>query len=172
MGRLINKVSNANVYINGNNLLGTVKEITLPEGAAKMVEHSVLGMQGTIELPSGFEKLEAKIMWGAFYEDVLKLTGDIHQFLKMQIRSNLQQFGATGLQAEKALVITLIGSSKNLPLGNFKQNENSELETNFNVTYFKLAIGGKDVYEIDPVNNIYKVDGVDKLATYRANIGQ
>lgn len=168
----INKVSNGNVYIDGNNLIGTVKEMQLPEGAAKMVEHSVLGMQGVIDLPSGFEKMEAKITWGSFYADALAFTGDIYKFLNIQVRANLQQFDAKGLSTEKALVISMIGSSKNLPLGNFKANENSELETNFNVSYFKLTIGGVDVFEVDLVNNIYKVKGVDKLANYRANIGQ
>lgn len=168
----INSITNANLYIGANSFLGKVKELTLPEGAAKMVEHSALGQIGMIDLPAGFEKFEAKITWNSFYADALVQTGSIFDFLTMQARSSVKVYGANGLQQEVPLVVTMRGSSKNLPAGSFKQNENVEAETNLNVTYFKLSIDGKDVYEVDPVNNIYKVNGVDKLATYRANIGQ
>lgn len=167
----IHRVTNANVYVGGNNFLGRVKEIDLPEGTAQMLEHTALGLQGKVEFPSGFEKFEAKAVFTSFYPDVIKKMGDITEFLQIQVRSNLQQFGATGLLAQKAIVITMTASPKNLPLGSFKQNENVELEMNLNVTYVKLQIGGEDILEIGLLDNIYKVGGVDKLTAHRANLG-
>ncbi|MCH6016143.1 phage major tail tube protein, partial [Salmonella enterica] len=38
-------------------------------------------------------------------------------------------------------------------------------------TYFKLSIDGKELIEIDTVNMIEKVDGVDLLAAHRRAIG-
>lgn len=171
-GLPIVKISNANVYIDGGNFFGAAKEVTLPEGAAKMVEHVALGMQGAIDLPVGFEKMTAKIAWTSFVKEAIIATADIYKGLKMQIRANLEEWSSSGLVSEKAFVISLVATSTNIPAGSFKAQENMEVETNFNVMYIKCTIGGKDVYEMDPVGNIYKVNGVDRLANYRANIGQ
>jgi len=34
-----------------------------------------------------------------------------------------------------------------------------------------MEIDGVEVFEVDVMNNIYKVDGVDIMQQYRANIG-
>ena len=60
---------------------------------------------------------------------------------------------------------------KDFPMGNFKQHDNVEAESNLSVTYCKLVINGVEISEIDVLANIYKVNGVDMLANYRANLG-
>jgi P2 family phage contractile tail tube protein len=45
----IKKICNANVYVDGNSLLGKVDECKLPEVKVTMTEHKVLGMQGKLE---------------------------------------------------------------------------------------------------------------------------
>ena len=44
---------------------------------------------------------------------------------------------------------------------------------NFKVplTYYKIIVDGKELVEIDALNTIFIVDGVDKLAEHRAAIG-
>jgi hypothetical protein len=39
----VNKLTNANIYIDGNSLLGKASEIDLPKITAKMAEHKALG---------------------------------------------------------------------------------------------------------------------------------
>jgi len=39
------------------------------------------------------------------------------------------------------------------------------------VNYAKLIVDGEEIFEIDVLENIYKVEGVDILETYRNNIG-
>ncbi|WP_027809960.1 phage major tail tube protein, partial [Burkholderia cenocepacia] len=56
----INRITNANIYVNGNSLLGRAEEIKLPDISAIMQEHKALGMVGKIELPAGFDKLEGE----------------------------------------------------------------------------------------------------------------
>ena len=56
----INKLINANVYMNGSNLLGRAEEVQLPQIKHKMAEHKALGMVGSAEFFSGIEKLECK----------------------------------------------------------------------------------------------------------------
>ena len=76
-----------------------------------------------------------------------------------------------GKIAEVPAVAYLSGTFKEFPLGNFKPQDNAEYETTMSVNYAKLVINGEEIFEIDVLANIYKVDGVDILAVYRANIG-
>lgn len=56
-------------------------------------------------------------------------------------------------------------------MGNYKQHDNVEAETSMSVTYIRVQVDGTDVVEVDVLANIYKVDGVDLLGAYKANIG-
>lgn len=66
----INAIFNANIYVNGNSLLGQASEIKLPEVEISQEEYKGLGLVGTIKLPSGVEALEGEITWNSFYENV------------------------------------------------------------------------------------------------------
>ena len=57
----INRLTNANIYMDGNNLLGRAEEIQLPQIKHKMAEHKALGMVGSAEFFAGIDKLECKI---------------------------------------------------------------------------------------------------------------
>lgn len=167
----INRLTNANIYVNGNNLLGRAEEINLPALKSKMSEHKALGLQFGMELPSGFEKMEGKIKWNAFYEDVFDKFANPYQGLQLQVRSSLEVWEGGALTAQKACVVYMTVQPKGFPLGNFKQNDNVELESEIAITYIKLEIDGVEKLEADAMANIFKVNGVDQFAAYRNNIG-
>ena len=56
-------------------------------------------------------------------------------------------------------------------MGNFKQHENVEMESEFSALSMKIEVDGTEILEFDPTANIYRVNGEDKLSTYRQNIG-
>lgn len=166
-----NKITNANIYLDGNSLLGKAEEIDTPDIKHKMDEYKALGMIGTTEFFSGIEKMEMRIKWNSFYKDVLSKAGNPTQPFEMQVRGSLETHESQGKTAEESLVYFITGTFKNVPGGNFKQHENVPLESMLTVTAVKLEINGVPQYEIDVLANIYKVDGVDILANYRANLG-
>lgn len=57
----INAIYNANVYIDGNSLLGNASEFKLPEFEFGQDEYTGLGLVGTIKLPNGVEALEGEV---------------------------------------------------------------------------------------------------------------
>jgi P2 family phage contractile tail tube protein len=59
----VNRITNANVYLDGIGLLGRAEEIEVAKPKHKMVDHKGLGMAGTAEFWAGVDKLEAKIKW-------------------------------------------------------------------------------------------------------------
>lgn len=167
----VNRVTNANVYINGNSLLGKAEEIDLPKIVSKMAEHKALGMAGSIELPAGFEKMEGRIKWNSYYKDVMAKMANPYEYHSIQCRSSVESYTAAGRTGEVPMVVFMNAQFKSIPLGNFKQHDNVEMESNIAVTYVKVEIDGESVVEFDAIANIYKVNGVDILANYRSNIG-
>lgn len=170
-GISVNRLTNANVYVDGNNLLGRVQEIELPVVKQKMSEHKALGMIGTVEFFSGLEKLESKLTWNSFYADAMVKAADPSKTVQMQVRSSLETYDSTGRIAQAPVVVFMTAQHKDFPLGSFKQHDNVELVSMLSVTAFRLEINGESILEIDVLSNIYKVNGVDILANYRSNIG-
>lgn len=167
----VNRLTNANVYINGNNLLGRVEEIKLPDITAIMAEHKALGMVGKMELPSGFDKLEGSIKWNSFYADVFAQCANPFTSVELQCRGNVETYTSQGRTDQQSAVTYITCTFKKFPAGSFKQHDNAEFEMAFAATAIKITSGGRDLLELDVLANIYAVDGVDQLSAYRANIG-
>ena len=130
----INRVTNANIYIDGNNLLGRAEEVKLPDVSAMLAEHKALGMVGKIELPSGFDKLEGEIKWNSFYKEVARVMANPFKAVQLQCRSSIETYGSQGRTDEVAMVTYLTVMFKKNPLGTFKQHDPAEFTTSFSAT--------------------------------------
>lgn len=171
MAIAVNRLTNANVYLNGNNMAGKASEIDLPVVAQRMAEHNALGMSALMELPAGFDKMEARIKWNSFYPDAFGEMADPFKVHAIQCRSSLENYTSAGRTAETPYVVFMRGTFKSVPPGQFKQHENVEMESTVNVLYIRVEANGQTIMELDALANIYKVNGVDLLSTYRANLG-
>ncbi|MCK9514093.1 MAG: phage major tail tube protein [Pigmentiphaga sp.] len=167
----INRVTNANVYMNGNSLLGRAEEVELPQVKHKMAEHKALGMVGTAEFFAGVDKMEAKIKWTSFYIEVLRSAVHPFKTVQLQTRSSLETYTGQGRTTEVPVMVMMTAAFKEFPLGSFKQHEPVVVDTALSVYYAAMEIDKQQIFEIDVLNNIYKVAGDDVLATYRLNIG-
>lgn len=167
----INKMTGANVYVGGNSLLGKTSEITLPEITSKVIEHASTGMLGTAELFAGVEAMEMTIKWSSFYSDTFREVADPTKAVTMQIRGNLETFEGGGKSTEVAYVVNVVGTPKKFPTGSFTQHENAEFESSFSINSIKIESGGTAIMEFDVFANIYKVNGIDIMQTYRNNLG-
>lgn len=172
MGKIyVSKLTNCNIYVDGGQTLGMAEEISLPEIKFKMAEHKALGMFGSTEFISGIDKMEAKIKWNSFNYDIFVKFANPFTNIKLMIRANHQLFESEGLVDEVPFVTYLSVASKGFPLGNYKQHDNVEFESNLTVYKAKQEFDGQKVMEYDVLSNIYTVNGEDVLAQYRANIG-
>lgn len=167
----LNRITNANIYIDGNCLLGRAEEIKLPDITAMLTDHKALGMVGKIELPSGFDKMEGEIKWNSFYSDVMLKAANPFTMVQLQCRSSVDTYGPMGRTVQQSLVTFLSVMFKKVPLGNFKQNDNAEFPSQFACYYVKQQLNGLDMVELDVLANIFKVGGDDQLADYRNIIG-
>ncbi len=171
MALTIKKLTNANVYFDGNSLLGVVEEVSLPTIAVKQIEHKAIGMFGTIEVPTGLDKMELKMKFSSISESMLEKVADTHEAWSFQVRSSLEEYEGGSRSSESSFIAYFTGRGKEIPGLAFKQHENVDMEITFAIDYYKMEIGGASIIEVDAKTNIYKVGGEDKLATYRANLG-
>src|SRR5262252_1202568 len=96
----VNRVVNANIYLDGVSLLGRAEEVELAFPKAKMADHKGLGMFGTAEFPAGIDKLEAKVKWASIYSEVLQ-TMSIFASHQFQVRASIEQYTSAGRTAEQ-----------------------------------------------------------------------
>lgn len=171
MAIAINKLTNANIYINNVDLIGRAEEVTLPDVTYKMVEHNGLGMLGAVEFFSGIEKMEASIKWGAIYQEVAELA-DPFKVHKFDLCGNLQSWDSSGLIQETKYKVHMEAAFKNFPTGMFKARENVDMSTKMNVFSIKVEIGAVSVFEFNATTNKLTVNGKDLTAKYNANLGK
>lgn len=96
----IQKINNANIYLDGESFMGRAEEVTLPKVVTKFVEHQGLGMHGTLELPVGLDKMEAKVKWGNVYTEVLRKAANPYESRTIMVRSSAEIYTNQGRIAE------------------------------------------------------------------------
>ncbi|PLV26388.1 phage major tail tube protein, partial [Pseudomonas guariconensis] len=69
------------------------------------------------------------------------------------------------------VVVTLRGSLKEVDMGDWKSGDKAEFKHSVAVTYYKLEVEGRVIYEIDPLGMKRVIDGVDQLAAQRQALG-
>jgi len=165
------KIRDANVYVGANSTHGYASEITLPDVSATKTDYKALGMVGTLELFSGFDKMEATIKWNAPSIEILTQCSNPKKSIDLMVRTSREVYENGIIAREEPLIYYLKGTSKNFNGGSFKAKDDTETETKFSISYFKMTQNGIEIFELDVNNNIFKIAGVDLLANYRSNLG-
>lgn len=166
----VSRVTNANIYVDGNSLLGRADEVELAFPKAKMADHKGLGMFGTAEFPVGIDKLEAKVKWASIFPEVLSTLSIFasHQF---QVRASIEQYTSQGRIAETPFIGLMTGQFKDGGPLNFKQHEQVDFPTTLVVYHCEYYILGIQYILYDVMANIYVINGIDQLIGFRANLG-
>lgn len=63
------------------------------------------------------------------------------------------------------------GMPKGGALGNAQPSSTTGSSNEFEITYIKVLVDGREILELDKYNFIYRVDGVDALAQMRQQLG-
>jgi len=166
----VDRITNANIYMDGTSLLGRAEEVELAFPKAKMVDHKGLGMFGTAEFPAGIDKLEAKVKWISVYEQVM-LGISIFQSPQFQVRASKEKYTSQGRTSEIPFIGLMTAQFKDGGPLNFKQHEQVDFPTTLVVYHCEYYVAGVQYLLYDVMSNLYIVNGVDQLAQFRANIG-
>lgn len=162
-------LKNFNAYVDGRGYAGRIDEITLPKLTIKTEEYQGAGMSAPVEIDLGMEKLEMELTFSEYDKELFKLFGLTNgSEFALTIRGALQ---GTGILAQNggtsSLVINVRGYFKDMDFDSWKPAEKATLKVSVACNYYKLTMDGVELIEIDPVNMIRNVNGVDQLTEIR-----
>jgi P2 family phage contractile tail tube protein len=159
---------NMTLFVDGTNFAGDVLSVTLPKLKVKTEEHRAGGMDAPIDMDMGLEKLEAGFSCSGARREVLG---------KFGLADQTAFFGTfrgafKGQKGEvKKVVATYRGQLIEADPGDWKPGDKAEFKYGLSLSYYKLEINDTLVHEIDPVNSVRVIDGVDQLAAVRTALG-
>ncbi|HFF1652816.1 TPA: phage major tail tube protein [Providencia rettgeri] len=165
------KLKNMNLFNDGQSYLGRVEEMTLPKITRKFEEYRGGGMNGAVKVDMGLEAdaLSSEITFGGLEAQLYKQWG-VTQIDGVMLRFN-GAYQREDTAEVTAVEVVLRGRFSEIDSGNGKAGENTQVKAPFNATYYKLIWDGETLIEIDLLNMIENVDGVDRLAEQRAALG-
>ena len=161
-------LKNMNLFVDGRGYAGRIDEIQLPKLTLKTEEHRAGGMDVPVEIDLGMDKLEAELTISDYDPEVYKLFGLLDlKPVQITIRGAIQAQG----EEAKPVVINLRGGWREIDAGTWKPGDKSTLKVSVAASYYKLTIDGQEVVEVDAINLVRKVGGVDQMNAIRAAIG-
>lgn len=161
-------LKNMNLFVDGVSFSGDVPTLTLPKLTLKTEDYQGGGMFAPIEFAVGMEKIESAFTTNGVRRESLKFFG-----LADQTATSLTFRGAfADLKGRiTPVIVTMRGGVKEVDMGDWKPATVGEIKHAVKLTYYKLEIDGRLMYEIDPIASIMVVDGVDQLADERSALG-
>ena len=158
-----------NLFQNGENFVGLVDEVQLPKLSRKMEEYRGAGMRGPIELDQGQEKIGLEWTCAGLMKSVLQQYG-ITKHDGVQLRFAAAYQAEDGSKPD-AVEVVVRGRHKEIDMGTGKAGEKAAFKVSTTCSYYKLSINGETIIEIDFINMVENVNGVDLLADIRNAIG-
>ncbi|PYY88560.1 phage major tail tube protein [Pseudomonas sp. TKO26] len=168
MAMIPETLANMNLFADGISFQGDVPSLTLPKLTLKTEEHRAGGMDVPVELDMGMEKQEAGFTTTSVRRESLKFFG-----LADGTAFNGVFRGAfKGLKGKVTpVIVTLRGMLKEVDMGDWKSGDKAEIKYNVALTYYKLEVDGRLIYEIDALGMKRVINGVDQLAAQRSALG-
>lgn len=165
MKNIPTKINKYNVYNEGNRLLGMGDEMSLPDFEASSETITGAGILGEIDDPTVgyFGNQEIEIPFRLLDKEAMSMmymTKAIH----LTIRGACQSTDSEGNIAFKPIRCVVRGRSKKLAAGKFKNGNPMDTSVSLTVLYILIEVDGETVIELDKLNEVFKVNGIDMLA--------
>ena len=153
-----------NLYRGTDNKMVGIANITLPEVAMMTITTSGAGIAGEIDTPilGNFGSMQTEIATQVLYDSnfsLMDLKGEL-----LTARGSIQiQDPATGGLGSQRIRVIIGGMPVSLNLGSMAPAAAMDSSNTLETTYLKIFIDDKEKLEIDKLNYVYRVNGVDLL---------
>lgn len=162
-------INDFNLYLSGNKLMGLTGEVELPEFEGMTETVSGPGILGEFEsVATGrYGSMEQVVPFRILSLDVFKLI-DTTKPVELTLRG-AQQYTvqSTGAVDEMGMRVVFRGRCKKLTPGTVKQGGQMESSITLELTYILIEVDGKKKVELDKLNGVFKLNGIDMLAKVR-----
>jgi P2 family phage contractile tail tube protein len=165
------KLKNLNLFNDANSYVGVVKSVTLPPLGRKMESYRGGGMNGPVKADLGFSDDGIQFEWKTGGLDLTAL----RQFGVVNASGIALRFAGAFQQDDtgdvSAVEVVMRGRHETIEMGDNQPGEDTEHSITTTCSYYKLIVDNEEIIEIDLLNFIEKVNGVDMLEKQRAAIG-
>lgn len=161
-------LKNINAFVDGRGYAGQVAELNPPKLTLQTEDFRAGGMDTSVPVTLGMEKLEASFQLMAYDKAILANFGVAEgNLVPFVFREALESFDGTVTPVKH----TMRGKILELDPGTHKPGEMAMLNVAMGLTYYKLEHGDQVIHEIDVENMVRIVNGVDALRAIRAALG-
>jgi uncharacterized protein len=161
-------LKNFNLFVDGRGHAGQIDELKLPTLAIVGEDFRAGGMDSSIFVEMGQEKLEATFTLSGYEQDTLALWGiGEGTSVPLVARGALESLDGS-VQAVK---VAMSGTVRSVEPGNWKAGDKSSLVFTLDLRSYKYEQDGVTIHEIDVLNMVRVVNGTDRLASQRTAIG-
>ena len=149
--------------------LGDAKTVSLPTLSRKMEGYRGAGMSGELQMDMGMEGMELSFTCGGPVRQVLRQWGTpTVDGVYLRFAGNYQSDDTAAIDHVEVIVR---GRHSEIEMGDQETGEPSEFNVTVALAYYKLVWNGRTELELDPINMVEIVDGIDRLAERRALLG-
>lgn len=163
------KINKYNVYNEqGNRLLGMGDELPLPDFEASSETVSGAGILGEIDDPTVgyFTNQEMEIPFRVLDQEAVDML-DMTKAVKLTIRGAYQTTNSEGDIEFSQVRVVVRGRSKKLTPGKLKAGNPMESGVTLSILYILIEVDGEQMVELDKLNEVFKIRGVDVLAAIK-----
>ncbi len=163
-----NILRNCIVHVDGRPKLGEMEECRLPVPEINLDEYRAGGFDAPIDIDLGMKKLDVE--YTLFSVDPASMTlfglypGNL---VPLDIYGHLVGESGASRRVWAHMDCMLIKCD----LGTWTPGKRAMLKVHANVRFMQLMHGNQEIYYIDIVNGIRRINGVDITADMRANLG-
>lgn len=162
-------LKNFNVFNDGQTYIGVVEKIKLPDLKRQMENLRAGGMNGPVKIDMGSDALSVDHEYAGFVSQVFK------QWAVTKIDGVMLRFAGAAQQDDNGTVtsieIVMRGRHEEINPPEGEAGKKASFKVKSALTYFKYSENGTALVEIDLVNMVEIIDGVDRLAEQRKAIG-
>lgn len=159
-------INNFRVYNDANRVVGTTAEVNIADLQAMTATVSGAGILGeyATSVVGMFQSMSQEIPFRMIDKDFFGMLNTGEQS-KIVLRASVQQRNREtgGTLSTEAMRIVFRGHPMAAKFGTVKIGDMMNASITLELTYILVEIGGKTMLELDKLNSVYKVNGVDLL---------
>lgn len=171
INRIPESLINYKVYREGSELVG-LAEVDLPDVENLSETMSGSGLAGEFDSPTiGHTKnMTLKMKFRTLYRPIMVLMEPRPVLYDLRLSVQAVDAGSSAYSTYPSRIVVR-GTPHKKGLGKLNPGKKMDNEVDLSVSYLKVFIDNEEVLEVDKLNFIFKVNGVDALASVREHLG-
>ncbi len=159
-----------NLYREGDSWGATVSEVTPSKLTRKREDYRGAGMSAPAKIDLGYEIGQLEMTIKEYNPDIIKDWGECGAdgvLMRLLVGAQSDDSDCT----TSAIEIVFRGRPSEIDFGTLKPGELTDMKIPFDVTYYKYIVDGETLIEVDSINMIEKIGGIDRYDKLRTAIG-